>query len=122
MTPASILDRVVGFTNGAFHQRGGSDTSTPAMSIRVESARVGLEPQAFAAAFPAATGEVVVFVHGLVDTELAWLRSDRAGAPTDFGSRLAADLNATSVYLRYNSGRQVPDIVVMVPTNAGSAA
>ncbi len=52
-------------------------------------------------------GRVVVFLHGLTETEHAWgvggLEAD------DYGVRLAVDLGATPVYVRYNSGRHISD-------------
>lgn len=60
----------------------------------------------------AATGDVVVFVHGLCETERSW----RVGAAKHWGdpasthgSRLAAARGCTPVYLRYNSGLHISD-------------
>lgn len=57
--------------------------------------------QAFAAPSP----RLVVFVHGLMDTEHGWRMADGS----DYGSLLAADLGWTPLYVRYNSGRAIPD-------------
>ena len=51
-----------------------------------------------------ATSKVVVFVHGLCETDEAWRPSSTAG----FGARLRA-LGFTPVYVRYNSGLRVPE-------------
>jgi pimeloyl-ACP methyl ester carboxylesterase len=77
-------------------ERTGSDLQEP-MAVRV-GGRV-VEP----AAFVDATPHVVVFVHGLFETELAW----RFGGDETYGSRLARDLGCTPVFVRYNSGRRV---------------
>jgi pimeloyl-ACP methyl ester carboxylesterase len=45
---------------------------------------------------------VVVFVHGLFETELAWGRES-------YGDRLARDLGVTPLYVRYNSGRHISE-------------
>ena len=58
---------------------------------------------ALAAAFPAATGRLVVFVHGLMETEHAW----RLGGGEGYGARLARDLGRTPVDIRYNTGRHI---------------
>ena len=80
----------------------GSDLQVP-MDVRVSGRPVAPEPAALAAAFPAATGHVVVFLHGLMESEHAWRL---AGRPA-YGERLARDLRCTPVELRYNSGRRV---------------
>ena len=56
---------------------------------------------------PGATGRIVVFIHGLCETEEWWftLRDDRV----DYGVRLADELGYTPLYLRYNSGRHISD-------------
>lgn len=55
---------------------------------------------------------VVVWVHGLGTTEWCWcLDADvLLGSPTaNFGTLLEADLGATSLFARYNTGRPVAD-------------
>jgi pimeloyl-ACP methyl ester carboxylesterase len=71
----------------------GSDLAEP-MCIRV-----GGQPCA-PAEFPAAGPRIVVFLHGLFETEYAW-------GHDSYGKRLARDLGATPVYVRYNSGRRI---------------
>jgi pimeloyl-ACP methyl ester carboxylesterase len=77
-----------------------------AMAVRRDGRDVALEPDALAAAFPAATGHVVVFVHGLGETEDAWrLRAARRGGT--YATRLSAEHAITSVFVRFNSGRHI---------------
>jgi pimeloyl-ACP methyl ester carboxylesterase len=55
---------------------------------------------------------VVVFLHGLVETERSWFHKSSPGKSrtgTDFGSRLAEDLSYSPVYVRYNTGRRIHD-------------
>ena len=52
--------------------------------------------------FPGATGRLVVFLHGLFETEHAW-----TAASEGYGARLARDLGATPLYVRFNSGRHI---------------
>ncbi|MGM1065157.1 lipase family alpha/beta hydrolase [Saccharothrix sp. Mg75] len=116
-TPAG--QRVLGFAHGAFGElpaprRDAScpDTLPAAMSVRSDHRRVRLDPASLAAAFPAATGRLVLFLHGLVDTERSWFPAGRPGrrrAGTDFGRGFAAELGCTPLHLRYNSGRHVSD-------------
>jgi pimeloyl-ACP methyl ester carboxylesterase len=65
------------------------------------AAPMSLHPRAF----PDAQPRIVVFVHGLMETERSWRW---AGAPT-YGERLAADLAYTPVHVRYNTGRHISD-------------
>ena len=51
------------------------------------------------------TGRVVVFVHGLCETDAAW----RLGGGPTYGDRLREDLGHTPVYARYNTGRHISD-------------
>ena len=80
----------------------GSDLQV-VMAVRVAGEAVAPEPALLAAAFPAATGHVVVFLHGLMESEHAW----RLGGRPAYGERLARDLGCTPVDVRYNTGRHV---------------
>ncbi|MPZ81859.1 MAG: alpha/beta fold hydrolase [Actinophytocola sp.] len=86
------------------------------MTVRLDHRRVGLDRESLAAAYPSASASgrvvVVVFLHGLVETERSWFHRPRPGKArngTDFGSRLAEDLAGTPVYVRYNTGRRICD-------------
>jgi pimeloyl-ACP methyl ester carboxylesterase len=106
--------RVVGFANGAFGERAAArgDSLPPAMSVRLDDRRLHLDRDSPAAAYPSAKSRLVVFLHGLIETEHTWFRTDWAGRPrsgTDLGGKLATALPCTPVYVRYNSGRHVSD-------------
>jgi triacylglycerol lipase len=75
------------------------------MACHLGGAPVELTGEGLSAAYPAATDRLVVLVHGLMCTETVWTMPDG----TDYGSRLAADLGMTPVYVRYNTGRAIPD-------------
>jgi pimeloyl-ACP methyl ester carboxylesterase len=75
------------------------------MAARVDGLPVAPERRALAEAFPAAGPRLVVFLHGLMETERGW----RLGGRQTYGSRLARDLGTTPVYVRYNSGRHVSE-------------
>jgi pimeloyl-ACP methyl ester carboxylesterase len=82
------------------------------MGIRRDGREVATDGDGLARAFPAATGEVVVFLHGLTETEASWRwgGDDADGRPAaSYAERLERDRGATSVLLRYNSGRRVAD-------------
>ena len=72
------------------------------MAVRVDRSDVSPVPAELTAAFPAATGRVVVFLHGLCENESYWnLHRERTG--TTYGEALAAR-GWTPVYLRANTG------------------
>jgi pimeloyl-ACP methyl ester carboxylesterase len=93
-----------GVTHGMFGTRlPAAKRSSDEMTVRSARRPVGLDHRSLAAAFPGSTGRLVIFLHGLVETERCWFRG------TGFGARLADDLNTTAVYVRYNSGRHVSE-------------
>jgi len=107
-------DLVVGALNGAWGDLLADRRSPLAlpMSLRHEQADLPIERTALARAYPAASGELAVFVHGLCETERSWQRSalDQHGEPgSSHGSRLQRDCGLTPVYVRYNSGRRICD-------------
>ncbi len=106
--------RVIGFANGAFGEQAAprGDSLPAAMSVRLDHRRLHLDRASLAAAYPSANGCLVVFLHGLVDTERSWFLTDpfgRVRSGADVGSKLATALPCTPVYVRYNSGRHVSD-------------
>jgi pimeloyl-ACP methyl ester carboxylesterase len=81
------------------------ETGNPlAISMRLRSGGrpLELERGSLAAAFPGATGKVLVLVHGSAMNDLQWRRLGH-----DHGAALARDLGYTPVYLHYNSGLHV---------------
>jgi pimeloyl-ACP methyl ester carboxylesterase len=103
----SVVVGVVQGLRGDALERQGSALHEP-MSVRVEGQIVEAEPGAIAAAFPAAGPRLVVFVHGLMESEFVWRLGAGAGGET-YGSRLARDLGCTPLHVRYNSGRRVSE-------------
>jgi pimeloyl-ACP methyl ester carboxylesterase len=82
------------------------------MEIRGGAEAVPVTPAGLAHGFPDATARIVVFVHGLCETDESWrqlpLRGDRAQRPT-YGDRLRDELSFTPVYVRYNSGLRISE-------------
>lgn len=82
------------------------------MSLRKAGADVPATLAGLAAAYPAATPRIALFVHGLCETEQYWSLSSRRHYGTErstHGSRLREDLGYTPLYLRYNSGLHISD-------------
>jgi pimeloyl-ACP methyl ester carboxylesterase len=75
------------------------------MSLRRAGRDLPLDRDALRLAYPAATPQLCLFVHGAFCTERSWA----IGSALTFGDRLHADLGYTPLYLRYNSGRRVHD-------------
>jgi len=82
------------------------------MTVRVDDADVVVERGALADAFPAASGDVAVFVHGLCESDVSW----RLGGLRHYddprsthGSRLQVERGLTPVYVRYNTGLHISD-------------
>ncbi len=111
-TPAGSM--ALGVLNGLYgnHLAVRGNDLTLGMTVRRDGAEVPLQPAAVAAAFPDATARIVVFVHGLCETDDAWrvlpLRSQGPARRT-YGERLQDELGFTPVYVRYNTGLRVSD-------------
>ena len=79
-----------------------------AMVIRHRGKPVSLAADSLAATFPAATGRVVVFLHGWCLTERSWSRRPREGDDNrSYAERLREDLGFSPVRLRYNTGLHI---------------
>ncbi|HZB05566.1 MAG TPA: alpha/beta fold hydrolase, partial [Thermoleophilaceae bacterium] len=96
---SALIAAVAGLRGDALEAEG-SPLHQP-MAVRVNGAPVPPRAEALAAAFPDTTDRIVVFLHGLMETEFSW------GASETYGTRLARDLGWTPVYVRYNSGRRI---------------
>jgi pimeloyl-ACP methyl ester carboxylesterase len=95
--------RLAGMLNGAFGDRL-ADRYPPlatSMRIRVDGADLEPDPVALGRHYPTAAPSVVVFVHGVIETDEWW--------GEDFATRLTRDLACSTVQIRYNSGRHVSD-------------
>jgi hypothetical protein len=82
------------------------------MAARVGDRDLPLDAAAIRAAFPGATSRVVVFVHGLCESDAAWwlgTGAEPGRGPGSYGDLLRADLGLTPVYLRYNTGLRVSE-------------
>lgn len=77
------------------------------MAVRADGRDVDLTAQEVADAFPHATRRMVVFVHGLAETEDSWQRRGAESEP--YGPRLHAEFGYTPVYIRYSTGRHVSE-------------
>ncbi|MGV8803809.1 MAG: esterase/lipase family protein [Polaromonas sp.] len=90
-----------------------SETGNPLgiqMSLRHAGQPLTLEKATLAQRLPAATGKLLVLIHGLCMNDLQWRSHGEPGAPHlahDHGLQLAAALGYTPLYLHYNSGLHI---------------
>ncbi|QWZ06596.1 hypothetical protein KRR39_13575 [Nocardioides panacis] len=101
---------VVSVLNGFIGDRLAEQQSSLAirLAVRHRGSDVPLEPEPLAAAFPTATGDLVVFLHGLSEAETNWDR-DAEETGGSYGTRLAAETSWTPVYLRANTGLPIAE-------------
>ena len=105
-------DAIVAALNGVLGDRleaNGNPLAIP-MELRTDGAGLPPTPEAIAGRLPQARERIVVLVHGLCLDDAMWRRDGH-----DHGEALARDLDATPLYLRYNTGRHVS-------TNGGELA
>lgn len=109
------LELAIGILNGTvgdYLARTGNGLATE-MAIIHDGAPLRLDSASLARAFPAATPRIAVLLHGLMNTEHVWAYppspdpGEDLGA--DYGANLARDFGYTALYLRYNTGRSIPD-------------
>ena len=104
----------IGALNGAWGDllaRTGSPLALT-MTVRRDHRDVPLTPDGLTGAFPDATGDVAVFLHGLCESDVAWRlqAAKHYGDPAStHGSRLQQETGVTPVYLRYNTGLHICD-------------
>lgn len=107
-----VADRVRGAVNGIYGDRldQAGHSFGMGMSVREGDRDVEITEAGLRRAFPAAGGDITLFAHGLCATETNWRlhgRKHYQDPRSTHGSRLAAELGTTAVWLRYNSGRSV---------------
>jgi pimeloyl-ACP methyl ester carboxylesterase len=106
---AEVIAALNGIYGDELAERGNALATT--MAVRLDGRSVELTPDALAAAFPDATGRIVVFVHGLCQTESSWRRPPRPDVDVDdprpYGERLNDELGFTPVHVRYNTGLHI---------------
>src|SRR4051812_47260771 len=107
---------VVSAVNGLIGDRLVADESPLAirMAVRHAGRDVAADGPSLALAYPDATDAIVVFVHGLCETEHYWDRRSRprradGTTAASYGARLAADHGWSPVYVRANTGLTIAE-------------
>ncbi len=101
------LELAIGVLNGAigdYLERTGNGLATP-MLFAHDGRPLALTAEGLGAAHRSFGPRIVVFVHGLMSTESVWELDDGS----TYGSRLAADLGVTSLFVRFNSGLHISE-------------
>lgn len=102
-TGAVVRSALNGAFGDALARRG--NALAIAMAVRVDGCDVPPHRGALADAFPDATPQLAVFLHGLCESDVHW----RPGSPDGYGARLRADLGYTPLTLRYNTGLRIAE-------------
>ncbi len=104
--PQAQREAIVAALNGVLgdHLAATNNPLATAMALRHLGQPLVLDRAALQARFPQAQGRVIVLLHGLCMNDLQWQRAGH-----DHGAALAAELDATPLYLHYNSGLSIPD-------------
>jgi pimeloyl-ACP methyl ester carboxylesterase len=103
------LEATLAILNGAigdYLDRTGNGLATETCLLaRIGAEPIALERAALSTAYPRPSRRIALFVHGLMCTETIWEMLDGS----DYGSRLARDLEYSPAYLRYNSGLAIAE-------------
>ena len=97
-------DAVLAVLNGVLgdHLAATTNPLATSMTLRHGGRALVLQPAALRAALPAASGRVLVLLHGLCMNDRQWLRDGH-----DHGAALAQAAGYTPLYLHYNSGLSI---------------
>ena len=100
----STRDALVAALNGLIGDHLARTANPLAIDMRFRQNGVALDPirSVLAAQVPRASSTLIVAVHGLCMSDLAWSRAGH-----DHAAALARDLRGSAVYLHYNSGLHV---------------
>lgn len=104
--------RYVGAVQCAFGDSMANNYSGLDSPMAVMAAGRAVDPPSYPGCFPDARGRLIVFLHGLGDTHTAWQAKQGVSIPplVEWLSRQSGRNPATSLVVRYNSGRGVWDL------------
>ena len=101
-----LLSAVNGLTGDKLRDEGSQMAIE--MAVRHQGKDIPPTRDALAEVYPDASGDVVVFVHGLCESEDFWWRDAEAQGGS-YGDRLAAASGWSPVYLRVNTGLPISE-------------
>lgn len=100
--------QLVAMLDAALGDRLHDQASPLALPITLRSGGKDVDPDqtGLAGAYPGANSRVVLFIHGLAETDLAWIGRDGAGRPWSYAHALGPK-GWTGIAVRYNTGRHI---------------
>ena len=79
------------------------------MALRVGAGDVPVDPAALEAAYPQASGKIVLFLHGLGENDESWQPRQPWQNDAGYATRVARETDWTPLVVRYNTGMRVSD-------------
>lgn len=84
------------------------DPQAIVMAVRKEGGDIPVSPWPIGEMFRDATGHIVLFVHGLCESDESWSLGEKSSGST-YAQRIKADTDGTPVFVRYNTGLRVSE-------------
>jgi len=106
------LDQIEGAVNGVLGDYLTRRANPLALEMTLRHDGIARSPEQLVTLLEQPTATLCIFVHGLACTEWCWnMQSDSYGedAGYTYASQLARDLDITSVFVRYNTGRAIKE-------------
>jgi pimeloyl-ACP methyl ester carboxylesterase len=84
------------------------DPQAIVMAVRKDGADIPVSPWPIGESFRDATSHIVLFLHGLCESDESWSLGDRSTGST-YAQRIKDDTDGTPVFIRYNTGLRVSE-------------
>lgn len=103
--------RIVSIVNGLIGDelRMLDDPQAIVMAVRKEGSDVPVTGWQVAEAFRGGSSHLVVFLHGLCESDESWAVSERRAHGSSYDARVRSDTDGTPVMIRYNTGLHVSE-------------
>ncbi|HKY57482.1 MAG TPA: hypothetical protein VJL80_05535 [Aeromicrobium sp.] len=84
------------------------DPQAIVMAVRKDGDDVPVSPWPISESFRGATSHIVLFLHGLCESDESWSLGERSAGST-YAHRIKDDTDGTPVFIRYNTGLRVSE-------------
>ncbi|HUS22593.1 MAG TPA: hypothetical protein VMZ66_11360 [Aeromicrobium sp.] len=84
------------------------DPQAIVMAVRKDGGDIPVSPWPIGESFRDATSHIVLFLHGLCESDESWNQGDRSTTST-YAQRIKDDTDGTPVFIRYNTGLRVSE-------------
>jgi pimeloyl-ACP methyl ester carboxylesterase len=78
------------------------------MAVRKDGGDIPVSPWPIGEAFRGATSHIVLFLHGLCESDESWALGERSAGST-YAQRIKDETDGTPVFIRYNTGLRVSE-------------